>query len=181
MPEHDSSGEFIFLVAEYYRYTGDRELLEDHVAAGAGGRPTIWNRLLAERDGPPSTGIRHRREFYGILPPSISHEGYSAKPMHSYWDDFFALRGFKDAAWLADELGHDGERPRLAGILRDDSQPIWAPRSTAAMARARHRLRARLRGPRRFRRHLDDHRPVSGRRAQDILPAGALERTFERY
>ncbi len=42
-----------------------------------------------------------RREFYGILPPSISHEGYAAKPMHSYWDDFWALRGYRDAVWLA--------------------------------------------------------------------------------
>src|SRR5436305_15046924 len=25
--------------------------------------------------------------------------------MHSYWDDFFALRGFKDAAFIAKELG----------------------------------------------------------------------------
>jgi hypothetical protein len=45
------------------------------------------------------------KSFYGLLPQSISHEGYSAKPMHSYWDDFFALRGFKDAAFIAKELG----------------------------------------------------------------------------
>jgi hypothetical protein len=25
--------------------------------------------------------------------------------MHSYWDDFFALRGLKDATWLAEKLG----------------------------------------------------------------------------
>ena len=46
-----------------------------------------------------------KRVFYGLLPQSISHEGYSAKPMHSYWDDFFALRGFKDAAFIARTLG----------------------------------------------------------------------------
>ena len=45
------------------------------------------------------------KPFFGLLPESISHEGYSAKPMHSYWDDFFALRGFKDAAFIAKELG----------------------------------------------------------------------------
>ncbi|HZE07418.1 MAG TPA: hypothetical protein VE110_01550, partial [Gemmatimonadaceae bacterium] len=45
------------------------------------------------------------KTFYGLLPESISHEGYSAKPVHSYWDDFFALRGFKDAAFIAKELG----------------------------------------------------------------------------
>ena len=48
--------------------------------------------------------IGANKPFYGLLPQSISHEGYSAKPMHSYWDDFFALRGFKDAAFIAREL-----------------------------------------------------------------------------
>ncbi len=38
------------------------------------------------------------RAYYGIMPESISHEGYSAKPMHSYWDDFFTMKGLKDAA-----------------------------------------------------------------------------------
>jgi hypothetical protein len=33
--------------------------------------------------------------------------------MHSYWDDFFALKGFKDAAWLA-------------GVLRDPRAPAWS-------------------------------------------------------
>ena len=31
------------------------------------------------------------------MPPSISHEGYSAKPAYSYWDDFWALRRLPDA------------------------------------------------------------------------------------
>src|SRR5436305_8026295 len=55
------------------------------------------------------------RPFYGLLPQSISHEGYSAKPMHSYWDDFFALRGFKDAAFIAAELGKP-EAPKFAAM-----------------------------------------------------------------
>ena len=38
--------------------------------------------------------------------------------MHSYWDDFFALRGFKDAADLAGILGKEEEARRLA-VLRD--------------------------------------------------------------
>jgi hypothetical protein len=113
VPEHDSSGEFIFLVAELYRYTGDREMAERH-----------WPRVLAAAEYLDSLRQERRtgeyaeidllppekRAFYGLLPPSISHEGYSAKPMHSYWDDFFALRGFKDAAFLAGELGKESER-----------------------------------------------------------------------
>jgi hypothetical protein len=46
-----------------------------------------------------------RKHLFGLLPPSISHEGYSAKPMHSYWDDFWGLRGYRDAAMLAGALG----------------------------------------------------------------------------
>src|SRR6185436_8314713 len=43
--------------------------------------------------------------FFGLLPESISHEGYSAKPVHSYWDDTFAYRGLDDAVALATALG----------------------------------------------------------------------------
>jgi len=51
---------------------------------------------------------QHEREaperFRGILAPSISHEGYSV-PTHSYWDDYWALKGLHDGAWLAAALG----------------------------------------------------------------------------
>ena len=53
VPEHDSHGEFIYLVAEYYRYTGDdRAASRPHVAARRGGRRLP--RLAAPRaaDGP---------------------------------------------------------------------------------------------------------------------------------
>src|SRR3546814_11160358 len=52
--------------------------------------------------------------FYGLMPASISHEGYSAKPMHSYWDDFWAMRGYKDAVEVAKVLGKDDEARRMA-------------------------------------------------------------------
>src|SRR3546814_8327285 len=51
--------------------------------------------------------------FYGLMPASISHEGYSAKPMHSYWDDFWALRGYKDAVEVTKVLGKDDEARRM--------------------------------------------------------------------
>jgi CheY-specific phosphatase CheX len=85
--EHDSHGELIYAIARYYRTTGDRAFLDrmwPHVAAAVGYMDSL--RLT---------------DSAGIMPPSISHEGYSAKPVHSYWDDFFALRGLTDAADLA--------------------------------------------------------------------------------
>ena len=38
------------------------------------------------------------------MPESISHEGYSAKPMHSYWDNFFALLGLRALFVLVEGL-----------------------------------------------------------------------------
>jgi len=103
VPENDSHGEFIYLVAEYYRHTGDKAELEKmwpHIAKAVAYMDSLRHERMTEQY---STGAN--RPFYGLLPQSISHEGYSAKPMHSYWDDFFALRGFKDAAFIAKELG----------------------------------------------------------------------------
>ena len=103
VPENDSHGEFIYLVAEYYRHTGDKAELEKmwpHVAKAVAYMDSLRHERMTEQ-----YTIAANRPFYGLLPQSISHEGYSAKPVHSYWDDFFALRGFKDAAFIAKELG----------------------------------------------------------------------------
>ena len=103
VPENDSHGEFIYLVAEYYRHTGDKAELEKmwpHVVKAVAYMDSLRHERMTQQ-----YTVGANRPFYGLLPQSISHEGYSAKPMHSYWDDFFALRGFKDAAFIAKELG----------------------------------------------------------------------------
>jgi len=109
--EHDSHGEFIYIVTEYTRLTGDSALARE-----------VWSHVEKAANYIDALRKQTRGEaphFAGLLPPSISHEGYSAKPMHSYWDDFWALRGLKDAAWLAERLGkHDAAR-RFATI-RDE-------------------------------------------------------------
>jgi hypothetical protein len=95
VPEHDSHGQFIYLVAEYHRHTGDRALVEKMM-------PTVRrivsfiDKLRRER----MTKQYENTAFYGMVPESISHEGYSAKPMHSYWDDLFILKGLEDAEYL---------------------------------------------------------------------------------
>ncbi|HEX6966714.1 MAG TPA: discoidin domain-containing protein [Gemmatimonadaceae bacterium] len=117
VPENDSHGELIFLVMEYYRYTHDHAFLErmwPHIA----GAVAYIDTLRAERMT-PEYRTPEKRAYFGILPQSISHEGYSAKPMHSYWDDLFALRGLKDAAFLAGVLGRRDDAARL-GALRDE-------------------------------------------------------------
>jgi hypothetical protein len=113
VPENDSGGEFIFLAAETYRYTRDRALLEaiwPHVRSAARYLDTLRRSERSDANLAPET-----RSFHGLLPASISHEGYSEKPMHSYWDDFWALKGYEGAIELAAALGRQGEAERLRG------------------------------------------------------------------
>ncbi|MEO0482266.1 MAG: discoidin domain-containing protein [Planctomycetota bacterium] len=118
VPEHDSPGQFIFLIASYHRFTGDTSLVERHydrVVATA----DFIDALIAERSTPEyrtATGIKGA--CYGLVPESISHEGYSAKPMHSYWDGFFVIRGYRDAAYLARTLGKEQDARRFQQALR---------------------------------------------------------------
>ncbi|HKW79753.1 MAG TPA: discoidin domain-containing protein, partial [Casimicrobiaceae bacterium] len=118
VPEHDSAGELVFLAAAIDRYTHDRALASEmwpHVAAAIG-----YIDALRRSD----------RAGDGMLPASISHEGYSARPVHSYWDDFWALKGYDGAIELATTLDRsedaarwrvtrDGFRQELARSLRD--------------------------------------------------------------
>jgi hypothetical protein len=113
-----------------------------------------------------------------LLPQSISHEGYSAKPQHSYWDDFFALRGLKDAAWIASTL-RKPEAAHFAGF-RDEFRADLLASLPAAMQM-----------------HGIDYLPgsvelgdfdatsttvgVSPAGELNGLPRPALERTFEKY
>jgi F5/8 type C domain/Carbohydrate binding domain (family 11) len=107
VPENDSHGELIHAIAQLYRYTGDKAELArhwPHVASAI----AYMDALRASETGATDPA------FKGLMPASISHEGYSAKPMHSYWDDFWALTGYKDAASIAGALGRSDDESRIA-------------------------------------------------------------------
>ncbi len=177
VPEHDSHGELIFLIAEVLRYTGDRAFADSlwpHIEKAASHLDRLrQERRTAEWRAP---GKEH---FYGLLPPSISHEGYSAKPMHSYWDDFFALRGFKDAVYVASATGRTAEAERWNRVRAEFEREL-----SASIARA-------------MKAHGIDFVPgaadlgdfdatsttiaLSPAEADTILPPGAPGRTFERF
>jgi hypothetical protein len=90
--EHDSHGQLLALIADTYRFTADDQFLRESWAFVDKAVGCI-ERLLGQD---------------GLLPISVSHEGYLAQPVHSYWDDFWALRGLRDAVALAQALGrHD--------------------------------------------------------------------------
>jgi hypothetical protein len=176
VPENDSNGEFVFAVAELYRYTGDREQLL-----------ALWPRVDAAaryleslRQSERTAAIQAEHpERYGLLPASISHEGYSAKPMHSYWDDFWALKGYKDAAFLARVVG---DQQALARLERSRDEFRSDLIESIRRAAAQHHIDF-IPGAA----ELGDFDPTSVTIALepvgelDSLPRDLLEGTFERY
>jgi hypothetical protein len=115
-PENDSQGEYLFLAGEVWRYTHDRETAEaawPYVLAAA----RDMDRLrLSERTEANRTP--ERRAYWGLMPPSISHEGYSDVPAYSYWDDLWALEGYRAGVDLAQALG----KPELAELTASRDQ-----------------------------------------------------------
>lgn len=174
VPENDSHGQLIFGIAQLYRHTGDLQQLRrlwPHVEQAI----AYMEQLRKGEQGPAQRGTA----LYGLMPASISHEGYSAKPMHSYWDDFWALRGFKDAAALAAVAGPAGQAQRYAA-LRDAFQADL--KASIAAALQQHRI-AFVPGAA----ELGDFDATSTTmalapaQAQDIIAPAALAATFERY
>jgi len=87
--EHDSHGQLIAAIADCYRFSADARFLDQ-----------CWPFVVK------AVGcIEGLIEADGLLPVSVSHEGYLAQPVHSYWDDFWALRGLRDATDLARIVG----------------------------------------------------------------------------
>lgn len=124
VPENDSHGEFIFLAAETYRYTGDQALLREvwpRVQKAAGYMDELRASTRTAAFQTPDT-----RRFFGLLPPTISHEGYSDKIAYSYWDDFWGLRGYRDAIFIAEVLGDAPAAARLRASEAEFKADIMA-------------------------------------------------------
>lgn len=116
-PENDSHGEYIYAILQYYKFTKDTSFLREKLQNIIGAVNYI--EFLTIQRKTEQYKKTDSTVFWGLMPESISHEGYSAKPMHSYWDDFFTIRGLRDAVEIAQilnevELTHRFEK------LRDD-------------------------------------------------------------
>jgi hypothetical protein len=126
--EHDSHGQFLWGLREVMRQAADTGFLTEmmpRARKAADYLIELRNRrmttefLRGEHTSsfgllPESVSLEdedtidQRSEFYGLLPESASHEGYLAHPVHSYWDDFWGIRGLEAAADLAQAAGlHD--------------------------------------------------------------------------
>jgi hypothetical protein len=100
----------IALIADYYNLTKDAQFLEES-----------WTFVVKA-----VACIENLLEPNGLLPVSVSHEGYLAQPVHSYWDDFWALRGLRDAAALARAVGDSDTSERWSGLAARFSSALFA-------------------------------------------------------
>ncbi|MBS1653250.1 MAG: discoidin domain-containing protein [Bacteroidetes bacterium] len=116
VPENDSHGEFIYLIREYFNFTKDTALLREENKQVLKVVDYIQSLVSQCSTGHFRNGNDSIRAQYGLVPESISHEGYSAKPMHSYWDDFFIMKGLKDAVDIQKILGETENEKRIAAI-----------------------------------------------------------------
>ncbi|MEG0186718.1 MAG: hypothetical protein RR704_25030, partial [Stenotrophomonas sp.] len=176
--EYDSQGQYVSLVADVARLDGGPESVRAYLPKVKAALRFLQQ--LRERTLVPGymAGQPSPERFAGILAPSISHEGYPS-PTHSYWDDYWGLKGWHDGAWLAESLGdHDTAR--------------WAREQYTALHDA---LAASIRATMAWKgidfipssADLGDGDPtgvsiaLDPTGAQDVLPAEALRTTFARY
>ncbi len=97
--EFDAQGEFVGIAADVYRISKDRVFLN------AVFEPVVRaTRFIEELCARTNARYGPETRFYGLLAPSISHEGYS-KPSYSYWDAYFALSAWRNCEYLALEIG----------------------------------------------------------------------------
>jgi hypothetical protein len=177
VPENDSHGELIFLAAELYRYTQDKAALA-----------AVWPRIdaavrymetLRQSERGVVNQAPERKALFGLMPASISHEGYSEKPMHSYWDDFWTLRGYKDAADMAAVLGESVAVKRLAAQRDEFRRDLYASLAASTSAHGINYLPGAA--------ELGDFDPTSSTIAltpggeQQGIPPALLQATYEKY
>ena len=177
VPENDSQGEFLFLIDETHRYTKDDKLLREMWPAVRKTVAYMDKLRLSERTAENQTP--ERKALYGLMPASISHEGYAAKPMHSYWDNFWSLAGYESAVRIARTLGEKDDMHRFIESRDQFRSDLYRSLSTAMQMHDIDYLPGAA--------ELGDFDPTSTTVAlspvgeQQMLPPPALVATFERY
>lgn len=177
VPEHDSPGEFIYGIVSLHRYERDVRFVAElwpQIERAVG----FLASLRAQRTGAlwESAG---RRRFHGLLPESISHEGYSKQPVHSYWDDAWALRGLRDAVLAAELLGERDQAARWTALADAFERDLAASIDATMRHFGIDTIPASA--------DLGDFDPsataiwLAPGRMRSVLPADALARTYARY
>lgn len=94
--EWDSNGQALFTIAEYYRYTKNKEFLNEFYPYIKKGAEWIERKRKKYVDS------------YGLLPSSFSAEHFGPNDLY-YYDDYFGLKGLLDASSLANEIGNKSD------------------------------------------------------------------------
>lgn len=124
LPEYDCWGQLIFAVMDYYRFSDDADFLVEMWPAVL--KSVNYLEALRQRRMTPEYLAQDKLACYGLLPESMSHEGYMAHPVHAYWDDFWTVRGFRDAAGMAGVLGMDAQSERIGELCKDFQRTLSA-------------------------------------------------------
>lgn len=172
-PENDSHGELAWLAGELIRFGVAPAQIAPYGSQVSGA--IAYQEGLRQTNLTPQTETRLR----GLLPPSISHEGYSDKAAYSYWDNFWALKGYRGAKVVARALGKVDEAARLEAQEQAFRNDLFA----SIDATAKHYAQDVVAGAA----DRGDFDPTSttigmtsGAHTDDI-PQALKRRTFERY
>lgn len=95
--ELDATGQAVYMLVQNYRRTRDTRWLS-----------RVWPTILRACEYMRSKRLSNKctdPTLRGILPPSLSAEDLGRPDHHHYWDDFWTVRGLRDAAFAARELG----------------------------------------------------------------------------
>ncbi|MGA2916277.1 MAG: discoidin domain-containing protein [Sedimentisphaerales bacterium] len=124
--EYDSTGQFIYVTAEYFRFMHDKAHLQKMFPKIIKAVEYIESLHNERKTELYLSGTPEQQACYGLVPESISHEGYSAKPMHSYWDNFYIIKGLKDAVEIANALGEKQLAGKWAKHLEESQRNLYA-------------------------------------------------------
>jgi hypothetical protein len=109
--EWDAPGEAIVGLVSHYRYTHDSKWLAriyPSLLRAAQFLDALRGRTLKE---PPET--------VSLLPANLSAEDLGPDTWHHYWDDFWAIAGYREAGFAAAELGKTDDATQLTNRAQD--------------------------------------------------------------
>jgi hypothetical protein len=109
--EWDAPGQAIASVVSHYRFSRDRRWLERTYPA--------LLRAAQFIDALRGRTLDQDPETRSLLPANMSAEDLGSATWHHYWDDFWAIAGYREAAYAASELGRTADAADLGSKAGD--------------------------------------------------------------
>ncbi len=106
--EWDSQGQAMFSIVDHFMFTGNKKWLRGKLPV-LEKSAAFLEKIRSRRLGPEWKG----KPEEGILPPSVSAEDLGPGSWHHYWDDFWAVLGFRASARAFLELGEKKEAEKF--------------------------------------------------------------------